>query len=62
MRLRIPPVVLPDDSNFRGIRRPHRDMHYAAAVHFPQVGAELFIGAKVRAFAKKVQVVIGQQK
>jgi len=55
MAARIPAVEVAHHRHRGGVGRPHRELGRA----FDEMRAELLVKARVRAFAKEIQVVAG---
>ena len=56
----IPEIEIANDADAPRVGRPHSEMHAAHAFNLAHVRAQLFVFLIVRAFAEKMQVVLGQ--
>src|SRR5579883_2091467 len=63
MRGGIPTVEIAHDRDTRGVRRPDRKMsaQLPAGAGLHRMGPELLVGTHVCAFAKEIDVLIGEQ-
>ena len=52
----------PDDADALRVRRPNGEMNSAHARDFAHVRAQFFVVQIVRAFARKIEVVFGEQR
>src|SRR5580704_16582128 len=58
----VPEIKISDDADAQGVRRPHAEVNAANAGHFAYVRAKLFVFLVMRAFARKVEIVVGEQR
>src|SRR5579864_1942873 len=62
MNAAVPEIKVTDDAHAQRVGRPHAEMNAANASHFAYVRPELFIFLVMRAFTRKVEIVVGEQR
>ena len=62
IRAAVPEIEVAHHAHALRVRRPDGEMHAAHARHFAHVRAQFFVFLVMRAFARKIQIVIGEQR